>query len=54
MAVIAYLPQVQMTEGGGNALFDAKSIFSQEAVVNRKLTTAMDGKEYLTQLYALP
>jgi len=47
-----------MTEGGGNALFDAKSIFSEEelseeAVVNRKLTTAMDGKEYLTQLYAL-
>lgn len=36
-----------------------KSIFSErelveQAVVNRKLTTASDGKEYLTQLYALP
>ncbi|MCK4864677.1 MAG: virulence RhuM family protein [Gammaproteobacteria bacterium] len=36
-----------------------KSIFSEgelleEAVVNSKLTTAADGKEYLTQLYALP
>jgi len=36
-----------------------KGIFSEqelaeEAVVNRKLTTASDGKEYLTQLYALP
>lgn len=26
----------------------------EEAVVNSKLTTATDGKEYLTQLYALP
>ena len=27
---------------------------AEEAVVNSKLTTAADGKEYLTQLYALP
>lgn len=27
---------------------------AEEAVVNSKLTTASDGKEYLTQLYALP
>ncbi len=32
----------------------AEGELAEEAVVNSKLTTAADGKEYLTQLYALP
>lgn len=35
-----------------SVLADAELL--EEAVVNSKLTTASDGKEYLTQLYALP
>lgn len=32
----------------------AEGELAEQAVVNRKFTTAADGKEYLTQLYALP
>ncbi|RJT44318.1 RhuM family protein [Rahnella woolbedingensis] len=58
-----WLTQLEMAElyqtSKQNISKHVKSIFSEqelveEAVVNRKLTTAGDGKEYLTQLYALP
>ncbi|MCI1679829.1 MAG: virulence RhuM family protein [Ewingella americana] len=58
-----WLTQLEMAElyqtSKQNISKHLKSIFSEgelseAAVVNRKLTTAVDGKEYLTQLYALP
>lgn len=58
-----WLTQLEMAElyqtTKQNISKHVKSILSdmelaEEAVVNSKLTTAADGKEYLTQLYALP